>query len=520
MPEARSNQAVAERLDINLERWPNPLFRRRRWLTIVCGILPLLFVAVYVVRDDQTVYHTRPVSTGHQLWRNDCGKCHKTPWQPLVRLATLNNNVRSVREEDCRQCHEQRSDDHHKLASAASLPACAACHREHQGQRRLADVADSFCLDCHRNLNEQHPGRASFVARIESFELHPPFAIHRAWEEDPRATDDTPDDFPGEEHDVRDNVQLAERDGNWQWEDKAAVEFSHRSHSQRHLKRRANAQPDGEASTDEFRKLECADCHRPDAAGHYMKPIVYEDHCANCHPLKYSSKLLGVGQDESLPHEKAEIVHGVLRDRLMAFARQHPEQITAAKGTDSRLPNKRQPARDEWEFVEEQLRLIETAVFQKPGEAESPRNNACQKCHQLDSVARPQDGISPLRFEITPPRIPQRWLTHSRFRHDRHRELACVHCHHTRSTEPEILHGTSAAITLESETAKDVLMPSLQICRQCHGAQRGSAVAGRAQSSCVECHQYHHLHESQGNVGRALQDILPTERGGFKALTE
>ena len=518
MPDPRSNQAVAERLDINLERWPNPLFRRRRWLTLFVGLLPALLVGVYAARNDQTIYHARPVSTGHQLWRNDCGKCHKTPWQPLVRLSTFDNSARSVREQDCRQCHTQRSDDHHKGTAAASYPDCAACHKEHQGQRRLADVADRFCLDCHRDLQQAHPGRISFVARLESFELHPPFALHRGWEQDPRAAGGTTDDFPGDAHRVRDNVRLEERQGQWQWTDKAKLEFSHRRHLERHLKQ-ADLRPNDETARNEFRKLDCANCHEPDAAGHYMKPIVYEEHCASCHPLKYSSKLLGRGQDESLPHETAAIVHGVLRDRLTAFARQNPEEVRGTTTGVSRLPNKRPPTpQEEWEFVEEQLALIETAVFQRPQSDESPRNNACQKCHEL--IANQEEHVSPLLFKIAPPQIPQRWLHHSRFRHNRHRELTCVHCHHTQSAEPEILHGQSAAITLESETVKDVLIPSIQICQQCHGTSRGSATAGRAQSSCVECHQYHDPHNSQGNVGRSLQDILPTANRGFQALID
>jgi NAD-dependent dihydropyrimidine dehydrogenase PreA subunit len=476
----------------------------------------VLFVAVYAVRNDQTIYHARPVSTGHQLWRNDCKKCHKTPWQPLVRLTTLDNNVRSVREQDCHQCHLQRSDDHHKVASAESYPDCAACHREHQGNKRLAEVADRFCLDCHRDLSTKHAGRGSFVAGVDSFDLHPSFAIHRTWPEDPRATDVAPGDFPGEAHGARDIVELKELDGKWKWVDKVALEFSHKTHLERHLKR-LGAQPADENTANELKKLDCADCHQPDAAGDYIKPIVYEDHCASCHPLKFSSKLVGAGQDESVPHEKVEIVRGVLRDRLMENAGQLPN----SQATSPRLPNKRPRTRQaEWELVEEQLRLIETAVFQKPLADEFPKNNACQKCHQVERAKGKEGQVSPLSFEITPPKIPQRWLPHSRFRHDRHRELTCVYCHHTRSAEQEILQGRLTSITLESETVQDVLMPSMQICQQCHGEQRGSAVAGRARSGCVECHQYHHEHDSQGAVGRSLEEILPTDRGGFKAFTE
>lgn len=520
MAEARPNQPVAERIDIHLERWPNPLFRRRRWITLGAGLLAALFVAVYAVRNDQTIYHSRPVSTSHQLWRNDCGQCHKTAWQPLVRLTSLDNGVRSVREEDCRRCHLQRSDDHHHVKASAGYPDCAVCHKEHEGQRGLSEVADQFCTACHRNLQVKHPGRVSFIAGIESFEQHPPFAIHRTWSQDPNTSGDTLADIPGMAHAARTITEVEERDGQWRLADKAKLKFSHKSHLERHLKRLAPPATDEDA-IDEFRKLACADCHQPDAAGHYMQPIVYEDHCSSCHPLKYSGTLLGTGADEGLPHEKAEIVYGVLRERLLSFVKTQPDRDSDDDSKPPRLPNKG-PAttKEDWELVESRLRLIETAVFQLPENGEAPKNNACQKCHEVNSAA-PQDGLTSRRlFEITPPEIPQRWLLHSRFRHDRHRGMTCVHCHHTADAKEDVLQGRAASITLESDAVRDVLMPAIEICQQCHGDQHRPALAGRARSGCVECHQYHHEQGSPGKLGHLPTDTSPTEPGEFKEQTE
>jgi len=71
--------------------------------------------------------------------------------------------------------------------------------------------------------------------------------------------------------------------------------------------------------------------------------------------------------------------------------------------------------------------------------------------------------------EVAMTAIPPRWLPHSRFDHGTHRSLACTECHQaTKSTE-----------------TKDVLLPSIATCRECH-----RDVAG-ARSGCVECHLYH-----------------------------
>jgi hypothetical protein len=468
MPDSRTNQEVADRLDIKLERRPNPMFPQRRWLTLVCGIAPLIFVAVYAVRDDQTIYWSRPVSTGHELIRNDCQQCHQSAWQPLVRLTTLDNNARSVRDNDCQTCHLQRGDDHHKLPDNVTAPACATCHQEHRGKTSLSEVADAFCIQCHGS--DVHSVVKNFAGNIDSFKVHPEFATHRDSQ-----VDDT------------------------------ALKFSHEGHLKPLLVPAGYPHPaEDQAAGDGPNRVQlgCADCHQPDAAGQYMSPIVYEDHCAKCHPLQFSGKITS---DQPLPHESLDIVHGVLRDQLMKYARQHPEEVS--RGSDvgtSRLPNKQQSrrigAKDEWEWVERELKALEGDVFH------NPLKNGCLKCHTGDMS---EGGGPGLQLWLAPTRIPDRWLTHSRFRHDRHRELACTVCHHTPDKREDVLRMTGTPIMLESKAVQDVLMPSIEVCRLCHGDQRTSTAAGRARSSCVECHQYHHVDNSHASVGRSLIDLLP-----------
>jgi hypothetical protein len=429
-------------------------------VTFVCGLVPLLFVAVFTLKGDHTIFLSRPVAASHEPAQADCKSCHRTPWQPLVRLASVDNNVRSVHDKDCQHCHRQSKHDHNPFATTKGVPDCAVCHQEHRGFQRLTGHSDDFCVKCH-----------------VSFERHPEFAVHRAWPPDQQQS-------PSDEMMFRELLNIAEfrgaasGDQDARWVDKTALRFNHKDHL-KPLHAVWDKQTDTSSSPTTV-QLECTNCHQADATGSYMRAIVFEQHCQQCHPLQFSGKL----SDQPLPHENPDIVHGVLRDRLMAYVREHPEATLGSfPDTPSRLPNKpwKLTPRDEWSWVEEELRLIETAIFQTvPGDAASPKNNACQKCHLT------VDEDSAVGFQVVPPNIPARWLTHSRFDHDRHRDMTCVECHHVER----------GAKTLESVTAGDILMPKLEVCRNCHGATRTLPTERYGRKNCVECHQYHHVHES------------------------
>ncbi len=480
MPDPRTHSSVAQRLDIEVERYPNALHRRRRWLTLAAGIVPLLWLGFATWRGDSSIYLSRPIATSHQHVSHDCAMCHQTPWQPLVRLARLDNTHRSVRDEDCQRCHRQSKQDHHHRALTLGVPDCAHCHQEHRGALRLTEQADSFCVKCHA-----------------PFEQHPQISLHRTWAAEKSAADFWTEETAAALQQVarlrpRENADAARENG---WEDKSSLHFSHHQHLQP-LATPWDSRRDPDSSPKQV-QLDCGDCHQPDATGHHMRPIVYEQHCGACHPLRFSGKLT----DEPLPHVRPDILRGVLRDRLLTYARQHPEELQASQRNEpSRLPNK-PPARpttsrDQWEWVELELRLVENAIFQTPQfSGQQPRSNACQKCH-LTKAPSPDEAIgSRLGFEIIPPQIPERWLARSHFRHDRHRDMACRDCHHTSSAEPSGEPASDLAYRLDSHGVQDILLPKIEICQQCHGAPSGSPIKRHARGNCVECHRYHHVPE-------------------------
>ena len=457
MPDKRTIQTIAERLEIQLDRFPNRLHRCRRWFTLAGGLLPLLVVGVFLGRGDHSIFMSRPVAESHQHLQSDCKTCHRTPWQPVLRLTSTNPHRKSVSDGDCRQCHVQRKEDHHVKAMAKGVPDCADCHLEHRGAIRLTDQADQSCVKCH-----------------QSYDHHPQFALSQSRE------------------------------------DTAALHFSHAGHLVP-LDARWTSETDAAAPAVKT-QLSCANCHELDDNGQFMKPIVYEKHCADCHPLRFSGKLdlaAAANKDDvrhRLPHEKPEVVQGVMRQRLIDYARRHPEEVLPPGAeSSSRLPNRQTSrvvtSKQEWEWVEEELQVLNEAIFRTPNPMGNMQpSNACLKCH----VAGSESTGGSQAFAIAPTKIPRRWMPKSRFRHDRHLKMDCVQCHRAGSD------GVSAAsvassLAIGSTTVKDILMPHLERCQTCHGVEPTSPLAVHARANCTECHDYHHDYPAKATDGRATE---------------
>jgi len=352
----------------------------------------------------------------------------------------------------------------------------------------------------------------------EPFADHPQFALLRRWPPDQQLS-------AGAVAAVKTSSVASLDPSSGTWTDKTQLKFSHQEHLASLIRRWKHG-------TDEAilalpTQLNCADYHQPDANGQYMQPIVYEKHCRDCHPLRFSSKLdLGDvlnsnDQRHDLPHETLEIVHGVMRERLIAYARRHPDEVlTSDADSPSRLPNRtsRTPTpKQEWDWVNEEYRILASAIFRTslPGdnvpssnsepssERAVPPSNACLKCHEPGSLPVAKARRAATGFTIAPPGIPTRWLPHSRFRHDRHLKMGCVDCHQATSGNVLATTATSQASTLLGTTVKDILMPPIGTCQTCHGATGGSPVKIRTRKNCTECHQFHHVQPAKATDGRA-----------------
>ena len=470
MPDPRTVKSIEQRYDLRFNMRKSRRRFAMRAALAVCALTPLAYLAFASARDDRTIYWSRSVSTSHHFIQNDCSACHTKRFRPLMRMFAPGSGISSVDDHACAACHSESLHDHAAAMITSDVTHCAACHREHRGRPALARTPDAVCTNCHADLQTREGMDSSFARRISSFAKHPEFAVVRASLDAELS--------PGARHKA---LQLAERvdqEGNGEWRDRANIRFNHA----KHLASAGVLLPwkqTGEApAAPATKKLECRSCHEESSDGAYMKPVSYERHCAECHPLAFSEKLVPGG---SLPHVAPELLRGVIRERLLEFAEQNPAVVTGSAGDDPRLPNKRTEstpsASDRWDWAEQELQRRQGDVFHSV-------SNGCAHCHIVES-----GDLAP--FAIAPTNIPDRWLPHSRFRHDRHRVLQCGECH-------------DAA---DSREAGDILMPSIDICRKCHGRESTVGFSGQVRSDCVQCHEYHHAEEPV--IGRSLSELAP-----------
>ncbi|MBL8797022.1 MAG: hypothetical protein JNM56_24180 [Planctomycetia bacterium] len=436
----RDPKSLPDWLELDYYQRPRPL-RRWKWLIAVVVFLACVAIvgAVFFVPGNRLLYQAGPVSPVHNMFNNECGVCHTDSFAGAKRLLPGDAHPVSVPDSACSQCH---SGPWHQEQQTFT-PACASCHREHRGES-LLHVADGHCTNCHADLKRKD-GQPSPFQNITSFAKdHPEFALWRGT--------GAPD--PG------------------------TIRFNHQLHLKADLRG-----PGGKPT-----QLDCLNCHRYDEQRQYFQPLSYEKNCKECHPL--SVTLSGDWKDDQLkqaaqtfgqeaaPHREPAIVRSVLHDRLAQLAEKYPALLDTRQGTSATrpFPGKRPPEADPAttaSWVNEQLQTTTRQLFD--GAA------GCRYCHQVSQVRTPA-GLP----EYAPSAIRQRWFAHARFRHDSHRQLACVECHAAPG----------------SATTGDVLMPKIDTCKQCHGPP---AVASTA---CVHCHGYHDWKHDGYRGKMTIQEFL------------
>jgi len=454
-------ESLAGWLELDYHRRARPLRRWRKWVTAAFVCVSLLYVVYSVLPANHTSHQAAPVATAHALFNVSCDRCHTESFQPLARLVQ-GDSVRSVPNHACLACHDGAR---HKMN--VDVQECAGCHREHRGKPDLARVADGHCTNCHRDLAATHPGTK--VLNVSAFAGdHPEFGILRRGEPD-----------------------------------QARLRFNHAVHLQLDLESLRAA---GAPGVDDFgKKLDCVSCHQPDAERRYMKPIKYEDHCKKCHAL--TVQIVGDFKDGAVrqavdefrrtpaPHKTPTEVRAILRERLLEFIQRQP---AAARAPIAPEPKQPIPGRGPKPVAEEQATWAENRL----GEAEKllfvdrqltaaermlhGAGYACNHCHYEKTYAAKRPNGLPEYFQT---KIPDRWLTQSAFNHDSHRMLSCLACH---------------AQAAQSTSTRDVLLPGIASCRECHQPKGG------ARADCAECHRYHErgLERSMNGQHPTIRDAL------------
>lgn len=438
----RTTKTVAQRIDLNYFKRSDRLQRWRSVLSLLVPLLGVIWLAGYGLAHNDHVYSSGPLAPAHAVLTQKCSSCHN-----------LVGPTFSAKSSDqlCSTCHD--GPIHH--VNQNFTPACSSCHVEHRGLLRLAATADESCVRCHAQLQvHTTTGSTAYVHGILDFpRSHPEFVALR----------------PG-------------------YSDPGTIKLNHAVHMKAGLDG-----PVGEV------QLSCDDCHRGNAtsqtwrfplpsgsppgetpkfipvaaagqkalppsrseAGAYMQPIVYAKHCAGCHPLPFDKRFA-----ENVPHDTPEAVHAFVLKKLNEYIAAHPEQLRESVSTVM-LPTKPIPVSPKVYSSPQQW------VAAKAAEDEQLLwGKTCKQCHALDfRRAEAATGSLTSLPAVADSKILVRWFQHAVFSHDQHRLVNCESCH---------------ARALKSQETSDVLLPSIQTCRQCHHPGNDGA-----ETRCFECHVYH-----------------------------
>jgi hypothetical protein len=393
---------------------------------------------------------------GISSWVRTALFARPAPWEIRAQAASGPAAMTAL-DRNCLACHEGHSFHEPNVDKELS---CSACHLEHQGPGRMAAPPDATCLSCHADADvlqdsiakaaslpagafDYRPaqGRVIFpsprpplgyTSIIHSFSTdHPEFAILMNHQKDPDS-----------------------------------LRFNHQLHL---------------ATTNVFpflhgRKLTCGDCHQPDAAGVHFIKVSYRNNCQPCHALSLDAR----NPAFLIPHGDA----GRARDFLLELPRQYADFAGSRPGSAA--------AGNPQAFAAEQLaRLradfgsqeeLEKRVFfdeNRVGRVAVPGGTnaqgaaifpGCAYCHE---VAASSSGVP----QVTAPILPDRWMIHGDFDHSKHLvsatgvggKILCSACHEVE----------------RSRKTSDILLPSKEVCVQCHSPKGGVS------ENCSTCHSYH-----------------------------
>ncbi len=309
MERSKLSRDFSGRVEVNFHRHPNS-FRRAMWLVSLLAAVFAVAGLVWNARFGRPeIYNGGSLSKSHQMFENRCEACHR-PWTgPLDRLLSFGRatDATSVADEQCQACHagaghffnggnelpwEQKATSVH--LSQSHSQACAVCHREHQGEVELRQIAGASCVGCHSDMATARlkaPQLESLTFQrggeqgISDFEGHPEFAVHELLQASPGKSPV----FPA--HAARSVLEYFQRSGETGpvWQDRGRLRFNHALHL------RESGVADVRGETHVLRN-NCSSCHEPTEDGRYMLPIRYENHCSSCHPLVFDP---GLVQDSS-----------------------------------------------------------------------------------------------------------------------------------------------------------------------------------------------------------------------------
>ena len=465
MRRIRTTKERAKRIDMMYFARPHWLRSWRFWLSLAVPVIALGWFLISHAHNGGRAFSSGPLSRSHAVFTQQCMLCH-------VRQA--GGFFENVTDKACLNCHDAPAHQ----ANQKFTPTCASCHVEHKGAMRLAATANTSCTQCHESL-ETRSGSSKYDHSITGFDgKHPEFSALRDPESDPGGVRLnhylhmrsllTPDHR---------RVQLTCDDCHRPAEvnQSGSNEFSRNApwlYGDPKLKATAAAVTTGEPPAAGSPHAETP--HTKGSA--LMAQPTFANTCAGCHLLDFDGPRFAA---EQAPHDKPAVIHSYFTKRYAEYIATHPVSVREVVIPDRRLPERmRVPrvARTANEWVQFRVEETEALLWLK----------TCKECHTaIASDSNPLPDV--VKSNMTP-----RWLPHSTFDHTAHRMMKCESCH----TRTEDSHET-----------KDVLIPSIKTCRDCH--RESGPAKDFAEGRCFECHSYHNWRNEQHIKGMyGLEQLL------------
>ncbi len=366
-----------------------------------------------------TIWNTGELSSAHRFFGNSCEVCHVKAFVP-------------VQDETCASCHPKISHhaNPHTFAFASfGDTSCQNCHKEHHGEVSIVRDDQEFCADCHQDL----PGHDVETKLLNATDF---------------ATDH-PDFRPSVAKTV--GAQVLDRTrpmgGTPVPTENSGIIFNHEDH----LRAEGVEHPvKGNI------QLDCNNCHVSDDGGISMLPISFENHCHECHALRFDTQF----PDREMVHSEPSLVFDQINDLYQAVAMRGGYQEPEAPEILRRRPGT--------PLTPGEKKAAQNWAIAKAAEVVNGRfgRGLCEECHQVS------DDPSSATWRVEPVYIATQWFPKATFTHKKHNAVDCQTCHAVKT----------------SITSADVLMPSIETCRSCHG---GEHAADLVPSTCVDCHRFH-----------------------------
>jgi pSer/pThr/pTyr-binding forkhead associated (FHA) protein len=438
-PEAQEAELSAQHaLSLRATRLSAQLWSWMLVLGIIAVFLvPALSAALYaparpILRSNgllpsDRLWQTGPLHPSHRSIGGNCNACHLTPF-------------RRVGNAQCTTCH--KNVQHHVDVRTSDVALfgqqrCGDCHVEHERPSILIQRDSRLCTDCHAHL-KQLKGNTELVNVADFGADHPDFR--------PTMLERSSSSTPPQWHPVRSPRGVRA-------EEHSNLIFSHAEH----------LKPKGIKSPTGYEVMKCQDCHQPNTGGRQMLSIRMEAHCSRCHSLLFDEH----DPSTAVPHGDLKRVFETLQGhfiRTYLDSPSPPDQRTSSgarrPGAEAEIMTREQQRRAR-DWADRQSLLIARELLEK---------RVCVECHRVTRVPG-ATGFN--QWQVEPVRITQDWMPLARFSHASHATTACTTCH---------------AKAAGSKTSTDVLMPSIAVCRQCHG---GAADTGKLASDCGMCHTFH-----------------------------